>query len=318
MATHEAAENRPPAGQSAPQRLLPKAGVGVAVVAVLAHLVGGGALMHLGLGAVLMQAGLGASLANLGLGGGALLLVLVAFMAIKMLLLFVFGATGVAGGTRVLARMSEAHSDITTGKVIRGACSYDRHVALLTLGRGRALRERTVALAHITPGERVLDVGCGTGEVPLRAKAQTGVTGSVAGIDPSPEMIAVAREKAAQAELDIDYRVAAVEALPFADATFDVVLSSMMMHHIPNELKLRAVAEIRRVLKAGGRLVVVDLKEPASRLGRLAPVWRLHREAGEHRLPDLAALLDEAGFATIECGEAGAGYLGYVRARAGR
>ena len=179
------------------------------------------------------------------------------------------------------------------------------------------MRERTIALAGIAPGEQVLEVGCGTGEIAMRAKARTGPTGSVAGIDTSAEMITVAREKAARGNLDIDYRVAGVEALPFADATFDVVLSSLMMHHLPEDLKARALAEIRWVLKPGGRLLIVDFTEPTSRLDRLQPVWLVHR-----RLPsdvrDLPGLLEAAGFASIEAGPTGFGYLGYVQGRAGQ
>jgi demethylmenaquinone methyltransferase/2-methoxy-6-polyprenyl-1,4-benzoquinol methylase/phosphoethanolamine N-methyltransferase len=178
------------------------------------------------------------------------------------------------------------------------------------------MRKQTIALAHLVPGERVVEVGCGTGEIAVRAKARTGPTGSVAGIDPSPEMIAVARQKAARANLDIDYRVAGAEALPFPDATFDVVLSSLMMHHLPEDLKPRALAEIRRVLKPSGRLLVVDFTEPTSRLGRLQPVWLVHR-----RLPsdvrDLPELLESAGFAAVEAGPTGFGFLGYVQGRVG-
>jgi len=218
---------------------------------------------------------------------------------------------------RRLRQPPKEEREITTGKTIHRARLYDLLGAILMLGRGPAMRGRTIALAHLVPGERVLEVGCGTGEIALRAKARTGPRGFVAGIDPSPEMIAVARRKAARTNLDIDYRVAGVEALPFTDATFDAVLSSLMMHHLPEDLKPRALAEIRRVLRAGGRLLVVDFKEPMSRLGRLEPVWLVHR-----RLPsdvrDLPGLLEAAGFAAVEAGPTGFGYLGFVQGRAGQ
>ena len=216
-----------------------------------------------------------------------------------------------------LSQSPKEQHGITTGKTIHQARFYDACVALLALGRGRALRDQTIALAHLAPGESVLEVGCGTGEVALRAKARVGPSGSVAGIDPSPEMIAEARRKAARSKLDIDYRVATVEALPFADATFDVVLSSLMMHHLPEDLKPRALAEIRRVLKPGGRLLVVDFKEPASRLGRLMPVWLVHRRVPSG-LQNLPGLLEAAGFAAVEAGGTGFDYLGFVQGRAGR
>jgi ubiquinone/menaquinone biosynthesis C-methylase UbiE len=218
---------------------------------------------------------------------------------------------------RQLHQPSKEEHGITTGKTIHRARFYDLLGAVLMLGRGPAMRERTIALANLVPGERVLEVGFGTGEVAMRAKARCGPRGFVAGIDPSPEMIAVARQKAARANLDVDFRVAAVEALPFADATFDVVLSSLMMHHLPEDLKPPALAEIRRVLKPGGRLLVVDFTKPTSRLGRLEPVWLVHR-----RLPsdgrDLPGLLKSADFAAVEAGLTGFGYLGFVQGRAGQ
>src|SRR5215207_8601090 len=117
----------------------------------------------------------------------------------------------------------------TTGRLIRWARFYDLTVALLTLGRDRRMRERTAELAAIAPGDSVLDVGCGTGALTRLARARVGPGGRVCGIDPSAEMMAVARRKAARTGLDIEYRVASIEALPFAADSFDVVLSSLMM-----------------------------------------------------------------------------------------
>ena len=181
MTPHEMHEIRPSAGRSGPQRLLPIAGVVVVVLVMLAHIVGGAVLAHASLGSIP---------GNL---GGALAVGLVAIVTLKLLLLLGCGAAGVVGGKRMLAHTSKAHSGMTTGKTIHGARRYDLFVALLTLGRAGALRDRTIELARITPGEDVLDVGCGTGEIAMRAKVRTGPTGSVAGIDPAPEMIAMAR-----------------------------------------------------------------------------------------------------------------------------
>lgn len=309
MMPHGVHEDLSLASRPRHHRVLPIAGGSVILVALLAHLAGGAVLVH---------AGLSKALASLGLGAGALVVVLVALGTIKVLLLVFLGATQRIGGTPLLTQMSQTHSDITNGKMIRGAHSYDLHVALLTLGRAGALRERTIESARIASGEAVLDVGCGTGEITMRAKVRSGPTGLVAGIDPAPEMIAVARQKAARAGLDIDYRVAAVEALPFADATFAVVVSSLMMHHLPEDLKPRALAEIRRVLKPGGRLVVIDFQPPSSRLGRLAPVWLLHRVTAADGLEKLPPLLQAAGFIAIDTRGTEVEYLGYVQARVGQ
>src|SRR5579859_2389651 len=89
----------------------------------------------------------------------------------------------------------------TRGSVIHWARFYDPVVTLLTLGRAPAMREEAADLAAIQPGESVLEVGCGTGQLTQRARARAGSSGLVCGIDPSAEMIRVAREKAQRANL---------------------------------------------------------------------------------------------------------------------
>jgi ubiquinone/menaquinone biosynthesis C-methylase UbiE len=209
------------------------------------------------------------------------------------------------------------HADLspaTRGRLIRWATYYDASVSALTLGRRAQLRRQTVALARVQPGERVLEVGCGTGDVALAASAQVGPTGAVAGIDPAPEMIAVARAKAGRAGRAVNFQVGVIEALAFPDAAFDVVLSSLMMHHLPDDLKRAGLAEIARVLKPGGRLLIVDFKRPTGRLGRALMTLMFHGGLGSG-VQDLAPLLRAAGFTGIETGEIGFLTLGYVRGR---
>ena len=153
----------------------------------------------------------------------------------------------------------------TEGSLIRWAPYYDLMVNITTLGHAGMLRRMTVDGAAIKSGDSVLDVGCGTGAVTLLAKARAG-NGKVYGIDPAPEMIAVAQKKAARKHLDIDFRVGVIEALPFPDSSLDVVTSSLMMHHLPDELKKRGLAEIYRVLKPGGRLLIADFMRPTGSL----------------------------------------------------
>src|SRR3990170_3946009 len=146
----------------------------------------------------------------------------------------------------------------TAGRTIRSwARFYDAASWLMSFGRAPAIRRMTVAMAAAAPGESVLDVGCGTGSLAIALKAEVGASREVTGIDASPEMIEQARRKAARAGLDAGFEVAPIEALPFPDARFDLVVSSFMLHHLPEDVKRKGLAEVRRVLKPGGRFLAV-------------------------------------------------------------
>jgi SAM-dependent methyltransferase len=180
---------------------------------------------------------------------------------------------------------------------------------LLTLGRERALRERFVELARLAPGEIVLDVGCGTGSLVFAASRRVGPTGRVTGLDASPEMIAQARTKAAKQGLDVTFDVARAEALPVPDASVDVVLSTLMLHHLPAVVRERFAREVRRVLKPTGRVLAVDFEPPASKPGGL--ISQVHRH-GHVPLREITALLDRAGLRVQESGAVGASDLQFT------
>jgi|SRR5579884_536284 len=165
-------------------------------------------------------------------------------------------------------------------------------------GKVRELRSQTVRLAQIQAGEQVLDVGCGTGTLAMEIQGQVGKAGHVTGIDPGAQQIARAREKAARRNLPVDFQVGVIEQLAFPDQTFDVVVSTIMMHHLPVPLKRQGLAEIARVLKAGGRLVIADFTHKKERQGQAA---RFH--AGGSRVQDLVSLVKEAGFTEVETEE---------------
>ena len=204
----------------------------------------------------------------------------------------------------------------TEGRLIRWASFYDVTVNIMTLGQVRRLRTLTVEHTLLKPGESILDVGCGTGGVTIPAKLQVGKNGRAAGIDPAPEMIAVARRKASRAGLEIDFRVGVIESLPFADETFDAVTSSLMMHHLPEHLRVKGLAEIRRVLKPGGRLLIADMMRPSpSFLKRFFTSLVLHHGHGiQFGIEDLPELLKEAGFGEIQQLEDHFLTIGFVRA----
>ena len=201
----------------------------------------------------------------------------------------------------------------TEGRLIRWAPYYDLAVNLTTLGQARRLRRMTLDEALIKPGDSVLDVGCGTGEVTLLAKTRA-KDGKVYGIDPAQEMIAVARNKSMRKGLEIDFRVGVIESLPFSDASIDVVTSSLMMHHLPDDLKVRGLAEIYRVLRPGGHLLIADFMRPTgSFLNHLFIAFTRHQGL-ESGIEDLQKPLKNAGFSQITKLEAQILIIGFVRA----
>ena len=141
-------------------------------------------------------------------------------------------------------------------------------------GLGPRFRQETIRQAALRPGERVLDVGCGTGVLTRRAAEAVGLSGKAVGIDPAPKMIAMARKNASAERSNAEFRIAVIEDLPFEDNSFDCVLSSLMLHHLPPDLKLLGLGEVKRVLRPGGRLVLVDIGRPESRLWWVV-IWPL-------------------------------------------
>jgi ubiquinone/menaquinone biosynthesis C-methylase UbiE len=204
----------------------------------------------------------------------------------------------------------------TEGRLIRWTSFYDISVNVMTLGQADRLRLLTLDQALLKHGESILDVGCGTGGVTIPAKIRVGENGSAAGIDPAPEMIAVAHRKAKRAGIEIDFRVGVIESLPFPDETFDVVTSSLMMHHLPEHLQVKGLAEIMRVLKPGGRLLIADMMRPG-----LSPFKRFFTSLAFHHghgvqfgIEDLPELLKEAGFEEIKQLDDHFLTIGFVRA----
>ena len=190
----------------------------------------------------------------------------------------------------------------TNGLILKGGWRYDLHGwlfdACMFRGMGRELRQRTVTLAQLQPGDQVLDVGCGTGTLALEVKRRVGSAGRVVGIDPGTEQIARACAKAARHHVPIEFQIGVIEQLAFPDQTFDVVLSTLMMHHLPVSLRAQGMAEIARVLKPGGRLIIADFTRKQERTGLAA---RFH--AGGSSLHELAALVADAGFTPVETEE---------------
>lgn len=200
----------------------------------------------------------------------------------------------------------------TTGLVLHSAARYDLMVWLFTLGRERSFREKMLRLARLQPGEVVLDVGCGTGTLAIMAGRRVGPTGAAYGIDASSQMIARAARKARRQGVRAMFNVAAAQALPFPDAHLDVVLTTLVLHHLPRPGRQQFALEIRRVLKPGGRVLAIDFGESGhSRMRLLA---HLHRRHGHTKLQDMVTLLSEAGLTIVDSGAVDTKTLQFVRA----
>lgn len=202
-----------------------------------------------------------------------------------------------------------------SGLVLHSAARYDWLVWLKTLGRERAFRRQMLSFAQLEAGEFVLDVGCGTGTLAIEAKRQVGTPGLVCGIDASPEMIARAERKARRTGMDVTFTEGAAQAVPFPAAQFDVVVSTLVLHHLPRKGRQQWAAEMRRVVKPGGRVLVIDFAPGGSHRQRL--LAHFHRHGGS-KLSDIETLLGEAGLNVVDSGVAGRSDMNFVLATAPR
>ena len=156
------------------------------------------------------------------------------------------------------------------------ADNYDLNNRVHSLWRDQAWRRKAVALCDVQPTDCVLDVACGTGDL-AEAFARAGAA-SVRGVDFTEEMLAIARRKAARrrpaGESAPQFECADAMALPFDDGSFDIASIAFGIRNVSEPAS--ALREMRRVLRAGGRLVVLEFSEPRNAVLRLAS--RLYRE----------------------------------------
>jgi len=168
---------------------------------------------------------------------------------------------------------------------------------LTTLLGVRRFHRRLLEQADLAAGSRVLEVGCGTGNLSILARRLNPAT-EVTGIDPDPKALARARRKAQRSGIVARFDLAYCEQLPFLDASFDRVLSALMLHHLDSNAKMLALREVCRVLKPGGSLHLADFDagdHVRGLHGFLASL--LHaRHAGVVRSPVLD-LMQDAGLA---------------------
>jgi ubiquinone/menaquinone biosynthesis C-methylase UbiE len=210
--------------------------------------------------------------------------------------------------------MSHQHHhqpDGHSGALIRRPRLYEYGAAIGYLGRRRRVYDDLVAQSGVQPGDQILDIGCGTGYFSRRAARAVAPGGHVVGIDPSQPVIDYATRLA---PANCTFQLASAQALPYSDASFDVVISSLAIHHLPADEQPSALGETYRVLRPGGRLLIADFRPPRNRVATHL-VGELTGHAMQHNpIGQLAGLITQAGFHVVGSGDRWP-WLHYVQAQ---
>ena len=198
-------------------------------------------------------------------------------------------------------------------RLIHWARAYDLANGLLGR-RGSRLRKMFADDLGLRAGDRVLDVGCGTGRLAMIFAERVAPTGSVTGIDAADEMIKRATSRARKQDLPIAFQAAFAQRLPFPNATFDAVACTLALHHVAEDDQQTAVQEMYRVLRPDGRLLIAEFDQghgPHLRLRWLRP------SAPDHMAETAHQLVNSAGFTGVTSRPTTLGWLSKITARKG-
>jgi SAM-dependent methyltransferase len=169
---------------------------------------------------------------------------------------------------------------------------YDPLQRLLGIG---SMHRWLLDQAGVRGGQRVLEIGCGTGNLALLVK-RLHPHAEVVGIDPDPQALARARSKAARESLTVQLDRGFAERLPYPDASFDHVLSALMLHHLRLDQQIDALREARRTLRPGGALHLLDFGGSTVHSDDGLGARLFHRSRHNHFVDDIPALMLKAGF----------------------
>lgn len=170
---------------------------------------------------------------------------------------------------------------------------YDPFVKLFG---GDAAREALLEQAALRAGQRVLDIGCGTGTMAVQIKRRHPEV-EVVGLDPDSKALTRAKRKATQAGVSVQFDQGFSDELPYPDAAFDRVFSSFMFHHLGPDAKEKTLHEVRRVLKPGGGFHLMDFGGPESGgHGFLAHLLHSSKQLRDNASARILTRMSQAGF----------------------
>lgn len=162
--------------------------------------------------------------------------------------------------------------------------------------REETFKRQLIQRADIQPGQRGLDLGCGTGTLTVMLK-QSAPEAQITGFDGDEEVLAIAKTKAEQAHVEITWDHGLAYELPYPDNSFDIVVSSLVIHHLIGADKMRAFQEVRRVLRPAGWVHILDFGRPFNFLTRVqSVVMKNLEEATDNFGGRILPMLKQAGF----------------------
>jgi demethylmenaquinone methyltransferase/2-methoxy-6-polyprenyl-1,4-benzoquinol methylase len=169
-------------------------------------------------------------------------------------------SSGTETGGGVPQRESEEFATQVRGMFDRIAGVYDVMNSAMTAGLHHQWRQRAVDRAEVGPGSDALDVCCGTGDLALELRRRIGPDGRVVGCDFSEPMLELARRKSGEGALPVEFGWADALELPYGDASFDAVTIGFGARNLAD--LGRGLSEMARVLRPGGRLVILEITRP--------------------------------------------------------
>jgi ubiquinone/menaquinone biosynthesis C-methylase UbiE len=159
---------------------------------------------------------------------------------------------------------------------------------------------RQVLLRHanLSPNQQILDIGCGTGTFVVMAK-QLYPSTNIIGLDPDPKALARASQKAAKARVSVQFDRGFADVLQYPSASFDLIFSSFMFHHLERSDREKTLREVARVVKPGGLFLLLDFESSDSGHG-LMHLFHKSERLHDNSADRILALMQRAGFAAYK------------------